>query len=236
MEIIDILVALLALGGVAHRSRRDSGAGLVSTPARLHANGVAGADQRALTPPDTRGCEPRHALPEVVPALSVRPAGLDDFEAVAHLFAAVRGYNATLDLRFALAASWRELLREQFMRTHADPDALWLLAWRGPQPVGLLVVDTHLDSPLLAQRRWAEVQALYVAPDCRGTGLAQRLMAKAQAWAGTRGLDRVQVHAATANEHARGFYRRCGFQPVQEVLRLEVPPQPAALPALDQAA
>ena len=52
----------------------------------------------------------------MVPALRVAPAGPGDFDAVAQLFGAVRGYNATLDPRFALAAGWRELLREQSLR------------------------------------------------------------------------------------------------------------------------
>ena len=88
--------------------------------------------------------------------------------------------------------------------------------------MGLLAIAAHLDSPLLKYRRWAEVQALYVAPECRGSGLAQQLIAQARTWGAGQGFERVQVHAAAANEHARRFYERSGFQPVQEVLSLPV--------------
>jgi CheY-like chemotaxis protein len=163
--------------------------------------------------------------PSGVSAFRIAPARLDDFDVVAQLFEAVRSYNAALDYRLTLAEDWRDILREQFTRTFADPSAaLWLLAWRETQPVGLLAIVAHLDSPLLKHRRWAEVMALYLAPDCRGSGLAQRLMAEAQAWAAAQGFDRVQVHAAATNEHARSFYQRSGFQRAQEVLRLQVEP------------
>ena len=163
--------------------------------------------------------------PSGVPAFRIAPARLEDFDVVAQLFEAVRGYNAALDYRLTLTDNWRDILRDQFVRTHADPGAaLWLLAWREAQPVGLLAIAAHVDSPLLKYRRWAEVMALYLAPDCRGTGLAQRLMAEAQTWAAAQDFDRVQVHAAATNEHARSFYQRSGFQRAQEVLRLQVEP------------
>ena len=38
-----------------------------------------------------------------------------------------------------------------------------------PHPA-LLAVAAHLDSPLLKHQRWAEVQALYLAPACRAVG------------------------------------------------------------------
>lgn len=148
----------------------------------------------------------------------------DDFDVVAQLFAAARGHNAALDPRFTLADDWQNVVRDMFEHTYADePAALWLLAWDGTAPVGLLMVAAHLDSPLLKHRRWAEVQALYLAPEYRGSGLAQQLIAQAHQWAAAQGFERVQVHAAAANEHARDFYRRVGFQPLQHVLSLPVP-------------
>ncbi len=169
----------------------------------------------------------RWPLPVPEPEFRIVRARREDFETVAHLFEAVRSYNASLDSHLALADEWRAVLSRQFCNTYAKGEkALWLLAWRGHTAVGLLVVVAHLDSPLLKHRRWAEVMALYVAPAWRGSGLAQQLMTKAHAWAAAYGFDRVQVHAAASNEPARRFYRRSGFQPVQEVLRLQVRPSP----------
>lgn len=161
------------------------------------------------------------------------PAGVSDLASVVALFGLLHGFNAALDSRFALAENWRDLLCEHFTRTQASPAALWLLAWQGERPVGLLVMKAHQDSPLFRHRGWAEVVALYVDEGCWGSGLGRRLMTEAQQWAIARGFDRVQLYVTAANERARSFYSACGLRPVQEVWRLDVQPRPGVVQPAD---
>lgn len=156
----------------------------------------------------------------------LRPAADAEFWAVARLFAALHRFNAGLDSRFRLAEGWQSLLREHFERTHTAPGALWLLAWCGEEPVGLLLLEAHTDSPLFAERRWAELVALYVAPGQRGGNLAERLVEAAKAWAAEHGFDRLQLYVTASNDRARRFYARCGLAPVQEIWRAELAPAP----------
>ncbi|NJP04391.1 MAG: GNAT family N-acetyltransferase [Chloroflexaceae bacterium] len=149
----------------------------------------------------------------------------DHFDAVATLFEALHQYNASLDPRFALADGWRPLLYDHFVQTYQHPRALWLLAWADEQPIGLLLVEAHHDSPLFRYRHWAELVALYVVPAYRGLNLAEHLVFQATEWAAARGFDRIQLYMTAHNEPARRFYHRCGFQPVQEILRLDVQPR-----------
>jgi hypothetical protein len=102
--------------------------------------------------------------------------------------------------------------------------ALWLLAWQGTEPVGLLVLENHTDSPLFQHRTWVELVALYVTPAFRKTGLAYQLMTQAYVWTTKSGCDRMQLYVTTHNEHARTFYRRCGWRPVQEIWRTDIEP------------
>ena len=164
--------------------------------------------------------------PQSAMQLRLMPARLDEFEAVATLFEALHRSNAALDARFALADTWRPMLHEHFLRTHADQGALWLLAWANQEPVGLLLLEAHLDSPLFQQRHWAELVALYVAPAYRGTGLAQRLIREAMTWASQHGFDRLQLYVTATNRQAKALYQRCGFHLVQEIWRLELEPLP----------
>lgn len=157
-------------------------------------------------------------------------AQLTDFEAIAELFAALHTLNAELDPNFALADGWRDLLHDHFRRTCADPRALWLLAWQDNEPVGLLLVEAQVDSPLFHHRTWAELVAIYVVPACRGTSLATQLIDQARAWTSRHGLCRLQLYVTATNQQARAFYYRCGLQPVQEIWRLEVEPDPDAQP------
>jgi len=186
------------------------------------------------------------AVASPLPPLSTpRPARLArarsaDTDAVAALFGALHRHNAALDARFALADGWRALLDAHFARTHASDAALWLLAWDdgdgdgdGAEPVGLLLVEAHQDSPLFRERGWAELIALYVAPAYRGAGLAGRLIDAAADWAAARGFDRLQLYVTTTNEPARRFYHRRGLRPVQEIWRLDVTPRPDATQPTD---
>jgi ribosomal protein S18 acetylase RimI-like enzyme len=156
-------------------------------------------------------------------------AGPDDVAAVTRLFGALHRYNASLDLAFALADGWEALLRDHFLRTHDDQGALWLLAWlcregggRFCEPVGLLLVEAHRDSPLFRERSWAELVALYVAPERPGSGLATHLLDEAKMWASARGFDRLQLYVTATNLRARAFYRRSGLRPTQEIWRMEL--------------
>ncbi len=165
------------------------------------------------------------SLEQSSPAYRFANARLSDFEAVAGLFEALHQFNATLDAHYALAENWHEQLRSYFERSYHDEEqALWLLVWHGEEPVGLLIVELHIDSPLFKHRTWAELTAIYVTDAHRRSQLGVQLVAQAQARAAARGFDRLELYVTATNEQARRFYRRCGLQPVQEIWRLSIDP------------
>jgi GNAT superfamily N-acetyltransferase len=156
--------------------------------------------------------------------LHIARATHDDFEAVAMLYAALHGYNASLNEQFDLADNWRLLLHEHFIRTYMTERTLWMLAWDQQQPRGLLLLESHLDSPLFRHRTWIELVALYVDPAARGTGLAQRFMEEAKYWVEQHSMAQMRLYVTTQNERARSFYRGCGWQPIQEIWSLTLAP------------
>src|SRR5262252_11107186 len=58
----------------------------------------------------------------------------------------------------------------------------------------------------------AYVGELAVASGMERRGIATALMSAAEDWAARRGLALVTLHTAAANESARSFYRRQGYQ------------------------
>ncbi len=152
------------------------------------------------------------------------PAQPGDVAAVATLFGELHRYNASLNERFALAERWEDVLHEHFLRTCHSTSSLWLLAHREREPIGLLVLEQHSDSPLFRHRLSVELVALYVVPLYRRSGLAQRLMAEAKAWTAQHGVSCMQLYVTVQNEHARSFYRRCGWSPAQEVWHIDIKP------------
>ncbi|NOK57901.1 MAG: Ribosomal protein S18 acetylase RimI [Chloroflexi bacterium AL-W] len=164
---------------------------------------------------------------------AIQSATRDDEDAVAHLFEALHKQNAALDERFALAPGWRAVLHRDFTRTWNVTGACWRLAWSNTEPVGLIVLEAHTDSPLFRYRYWAELVALYVTSPYRGSGLADRLIAEGLAWATDHGFEHVQLYVTASNKAAHACYQRCGFVPVQQILRRDLHPAPGIQPPAD---
>ncbi len=66
----------------------------------------------------------------------------------------------------------------------------------------------------------AELHRLYVRADKRGQGLAQALLAKAEALARTRKVSRMNLWSDTRFETAHRFYAKAGYQKVGEQRKL----------------
>jgi GNAT superfamily N-acetyltransferase len=138
---------------------------------------------------------------------------------LARLFLKLHMYNAGLDPRFALSEDWQEHFSAWVERALCSGDHLALLATDQTRPVGFLLASVHRDSALWRHNVWAEVEALYVERDWRGTGLADGLLAMACSWATELGLPAVQLYVTASNTRAVSFYERQGFRPAQSVMR-----------------
>jgi len=57
------------------------------------------------------------------------------------------------------------------------------------------------------------VENLYVVPDWRGSGVGSTLLSAAERRLRERGAETVSLEAMAANEDARRFYRRHGYEP-----------------------
>ena len=151
---------------------------------------------------------------------------LEQFPALATLFEKLHDFNASLNEKFTLAPNWREILSEQFSQTYQSDSALWLLAWKESQPVGLLILQAQAGCPLFQHSRSIELVALYVEAEFHGTGLAQQLMQIAKTWAQSHNATYIHLYVTTQNERARAFYRRCGWHPAQEIWHVDLAPHP----------
>lgn len=106
---------------------------------------------------------------------------------------------ASADLRAMLAA----------IRA-GDPDNVVLIADRGGTPVGCLHIYAAVD---FFGRRHAHLSVIAVTPETEGTGVADAMMAEAEAWTRARGLPLLTLNVIDGNARARRFYARHGFGP-----------------------
>ena len=93
--------------------------------------------------------------------------------------------------------TWRE-------RLGASP---CFLAWRDGEPVGLVAVLAEQPG----SGRWHLV-SMWVSPQARGCGVADRLVAAVIAQVRAVGAATVTLWVATGNARARAFYVRMGFR------------------------
>ena len=154
--------------------------------------------------------------------VTYRQAAKADTWAVRRLFRGLHDYNAGLDPLFALSDDWERVLDEHLERVWDRGVGLVVIAWEEENPVGLIMMQGHTDSPLFRHRRWAELVAIFVDPSARSSGVADHLCAVGVEWARERGYGRVQLYVTASNDRAKRFYQRLGFRPVQEIWRMHV--------------
>ena len=97
--------------------------------------------------------------------------------------------------------------------TRPPDDAAWAaLAFRGAEPVGVLVLDAPSGGPPdEAGGRW-EVSYLGVVPEARRTGVGAALVRAAVGLAGAAGRRALHLSVDERNHPAKALYRRSGFR------------------------
>lgn len=125
-----------------------------------------------------------------------------------------------------------EVLREVRLRALQDaPDAFWTTYERevayGPAEwhrwidgAALFVAEYGASAPCGMAGGMADGEdpagallvSMWVAPEHRGSGLADRLVAAVAAWAVAEGRQRLRLHVEQHNHRARRCYQRLGFR------------------------
>lgn len=86
-------------------------------------------------------------------------------------------------------------------------EAAWFLALEDDQPIAVVASRHEEDSP--ANER--ELQAMWVSPSSRKSGLAQALAEAVLSWAKEDGADTVTLYVGPGNDPARRLYEALGF-------------------------
>jgi ribosomal protein S18 acetylase RimI-like enzyme len=103
---------------------------------------------------------------------------------------------------------------DTFWQDRAANGIPMFIAWQDGEPAGLagafVVPDGEL--PPGVRRAWHLV-SMWVSPQARGSGLAERLVQAVAGAARADGATRLILWVTEVNERARAFYGRLGFRP-----------------------
>lgn len=100
-----------------------------------------------------------------------------------------------------------------------NPEAATFVAEEDGRSLGTVAVIPA------GRRATAQLVAMWVAPESRGTGAATRLIETAAGWARDRGVRRLELSVIEGNDPARARYEKCGFAATGE--RRPLPSNPA---------
>jgi GNAT superfamily N-acetyltransferase len=73
--------------------------------------------------------------------------------------------------------------------------------------------------PPFPQARW--LYGMYVTPQYRGTGVAERLVRTVAEWARSEGVDTLGLHVTITVERAKAFYEKLGFAAIGDPQPME---------------
>ncbi len=157
-------------------------------------------------------------------AARVREATAADLDAIVAIYLdSARHHAALAPVEYCVPDE--DAVRTRFggMLQHADDEDAHFVAEVDGRVIGALDVFRRPDgSPgsMRLPKRTAEF-GIGVLEEWRGRGVGTALMATAEVWARTQGLDALVLEVATRNEAAHALYERLGYHPVSQ--RLERP-------------
>jgi len=154
--------------------------------------------------------------------LSVRPATLDDLDAIVELRLALLREYADHPFYAHLRPDVRLRAYELYRTQLTSPYEIIFIAERARVVVGVLRCVETATSPVLLPERYCYVSSAYVAAGERKKGVLRALIGAAETWCGERGLGEMRLHNSSRSSEARAAWAALGFEVVEEVRRREV--------------
>ena len=154
-------------------------------------------------------------MSEAATEVTIRPARLEDAEALAEIYITSAEHHMRLDPSMYTEPDHDAMVARYTRRIPGRPDAAILVAEVGGEVIGWLEIILRQPTGEPRMNREA-VQAdidLAVRPDHRGAGVGTSLVRAAEAWAVEHGAELVTLEVHVANVDAIRFYQeRLGFR------------------------
>lgn len=97
------------------------------------------------------------------------------------------------------------------------PDRATLLAFEGEAPIGMMALYRDANRTDRSENPdEGELIQVWVSPEYRGKGVADKLLEAMLGWAKENSFRRVVAGVNPGNEKALMFYRRYGFRPLKD--------------------
>lgn len=159
--------------------------------------------------------------------VEIRPCDSRDRAALLRMIAALQDYEVPLhDSRLPSATTSEPYLRWLKERLREQSGAMFIAEAAGV-PIGYVACfveedDSAQETP--DSNRYGLVNDIYVDPEFRAQGLAQRLLAAAEAHLRPTGVTRLRINVLANNARAWQAYERYGFAPYEVMYEKRIAP------------
>jgi GNAT superfamily N-acetyltransferase len=143
------------------------------------------------------------------PSVSFRAYEASDYEQVAALWTRINRELAPVHMRelfeeYIAVALNGELRQLQQIFSAARRNAFWVVE-SGPRIIGTFGIESRGDGS-------TELRRMYLDRDCRGRGIAWKMLGQAEQHARDLGFSRMVLSTAEIQTAAIAFYRKSGYR------------------------
>ena len=157
-----------------------------------------------------------------LPGLGIRPATIDDLDAIVELRVALLRDEERHAIGARLRPDAPERARALFAAELASDRGVTLLAIVGGRAVGVVRCAASRQSELLSPGRYAYLSWAWVRPECRRRGVLRALVAAAERWSREQGLPEMRLRVTIDNTGGDAAWSALGFTPVELVRRRRI--------------
>lgn len=101
-------------------------------------------------------------------------------------------------------------------------DAIVYVAEKDGEVIGHILATIQNYPPVFKIKRYGLVNDLAVSSGYRRLGIGQHLLALVKDWFVNKGIRRIEIEVATANEVSISFWEKMNFKPYKQICYLEL--------------
>ena len=156
--------------------------------------------------------------------IQIRQATINDVKDILSLWRELIDYHVPMDPYFEMNKD-AEVHFEKYMKAHIEPEdgsdtnsSMLFIAedTKSHAIVGFIMGSINSYPPVFKYKQYGCISDICVTESYRNRKIGADLVDNAKKWCRERGIQRIQMHAATSNPVSRSFWKKMGFKPVLE--------------------
>ncbi|MGO1244585.1 MAG: GNAT family N-acetyltransferase [Sphingobacteriaceae bacterium] len=152
----------------------------------------------------------------------IREVRLDDIDRVDELYRILFEDMQTLEPDYMTISDQDPLFLQSVISQ--ENDFIGFVYQEDEQVEGLIVAQLQTTPPYkcFVPQRCVYLMDIIVAPEQRGRGIGKQLIDEVKQWASGHGVDYLELNVLSSNEPALSLYRREGFKPFSQSMRMRL--------------